>query len=226
MIKTTLFICAAAASLGLAQANAVTIGFSGGSQTSGAFGNTRAFTGGGVTVEASAQSFVNGAWQNSYLGLYTNGLGVTNSLEGSGGGGTHTVDNIGSIDRVRFSFSTAVVLDAVSLAAYGDTDITAYYFAGGLWNVLEHNYGGYSSRSANINAGAVSASLWAVGALNPANGSSDSFKICSVTFNTLPPPPPPSVPDSGGSLLLLAMGAGILVLAKGRAPIACSVVRG
>jgi hypothetical protein len=144
---------------------------------------------------------------------------VTNSNEGNGGGGTHTVDNIGSIDRVVFSFSTAVILDSLYLSAYGDTDITVYYQSGSSWLTLENNYGGTSSRTADVNALNVSALIWAVGAINPANSVSDSFKIKSVTFNQAPPPPPPpQVPDSGASLLLLVIGAGCLFCAK-RTPV-------
>lgn len=131
------------------------------------------------------------------------------------------MDNLGSTDRVVFSFLAPVILNSVGLSAFGDTDITAYYFSAGSWNVLESNFGDSLSRIASINAGEVSASIWAVGALNPANGWPDSFKISSIAFSQ-PTPPPPSVPDSGGSLILLAIGAGCLVWAKSRTAVASS----
>jgi len=214
-IVSKTILCAVTLALGATLAEASQINFTGNSPTSGAFGNTRTFSADGVTLTAYAQSYIGSNWISSYLGIYSGGLGVTNSNEGSGGSGTHTVDNIRSTDRIVFSFSTAVVLDSVFLRAYGDTDITAYYFSGGSWITLENNYGGSSSRTADINLAQVSATLWAVGALFPANGIADSFKLRNVTFDRPNLPPPPQVPDSGGSFLLLAIGAGCLLCAKG-----------
>jgi hypothetical protein len=194
-----------------ARSEAIQITFTGSSATSGLV-NTRVVSSGGVTVTASAESLINGVglWQSSYLGIYSGGLGVTNSGEGSGGSGTHTTDNLGSFDRVVFSFSTAVILDKVKLTAYGDTDLTTSYWTGTTWSALEHNLGGSSSRTADINSGGVASYIWRVGAHYPTTQMNDSFKIKAITFELPPPQTTTTIPDAGSSLLLLAVGVGTL----------------
>jgi hypothetical protein len=207
------FVLQAFFAIAVTQAQAITITFSGNSPTSGTLGNTREFSEGGITVTASAETMIwnTPMWEASYLGLYATGLGVTNRLEGSGQS-TYAVDSMGSYDRVVFSFSSPVILDMVGLSAVGDTDITAYYFSGGGWSILENNYGGTLSRTADINAGEVAASMWAVGALCPGNEGIDAFKINSITFSQSEVAAP--VADSGDNLILLAITLGILAIAQ------------
>ena len=72
-------------------------------------GNIRTYTVGGVTVKVSGFNRVdsNGAWSTSYLGVYAQGLGVTNFSEGNGSNDQHTVDsNGGNRDYVEFEFSS------------------------------------------------------------------------------------------------------------------------
>jgi hypothetical protein len=196
--------------IAVTQAHAITITFSGDSPTSGALGNTREFSDGGIIVTASAETMIwnTPTWEASYLGLW-----VTNRLEGTGQS-TYAVDSMGSYDRVVFSFSSPVILDRIGLSATGDTDITAYYFSGGGWSILENNYGGTTNRMADINAGEVAASLWAVGALCPGNEGIDGFKINSITFSQSETAAP--VPDTGDNLILLAITLGILAIAQRR----------
>ena len=114
--KSVFVLCAAVLGLAIPQAQATQISFAGGSSTSGTFGNTRSFSSGGVTVTAWAQSLIGGVGgEDSYVGVYSGGLGVTNSNEGAGWLWTHTADNLGSDDRVIFSFSSPVILDTVGL---------------------------------------------------------------------------------------------------------------
>src|SRR5262245_15593131 len=94
-----------------------TFTFTGNSSTSGTAGNIRTFTANGVSVKASGFSrrYSNGSWATGYLGLYSEGLGVTDGSE-SGADGSHRVDNIGSGDTRRnnyvlFEFSVPVVVD-------------------------------------------------------------------------------------------------------------------
>jgi hypothetical protein len=163
----------------------------------------------GITIMASADSLIwnTPTWEPAYLGLYADGLGVTNRLE-TNGMSTYMTDNMGSADRVIFSFSTPVVLETVGLSACGYTNIGVYYFSDSSWNLLENNFGGADSRIAGVNEGNASASLWAVGALNPEGAMMDAFDINSVSFS--PASSSVAVPDSGGSLGLLAFGVGIL----------------
>jgi hypothetical protein len=214
-----------AALLGLSASPALavstTISFLGGnSATDGTNGNTRIFTGGSLSVTASAQSSSTGGdpWSASYLGWYSSGLGVTNNWE-SGSYPSHTVDNLNGYDRVVFDFGSSVVLDSVGLAAFGDTDITVYYYTGSVWTNLESNAGGSSDRVADVNSAAVAASKWAIGTGIP-SGNNDDFKIKNLTVIT-PTPPPTSVPETGSTLLMLGAGTGLLLLAKRRHAAAC-----
>lgn len=106
-----------------------TMDFSGSSATDGTDGNTRAYTAGGVTVNANAWSRDKGTdtWQQAWLGAYGGGLGVTDSSEGSGGSNTHTVDNNGRDNYIVFQFSQNVVVDKAFLGyVVGDSDMTVY----------------------------------------------------------------------------------------------------
>ncbi len=74
----------------------VTMKMEGNTSTSGSTGNIRTFSAGGISVKASAFARDSwGTWSNAYLGSYPGGLGVTDTSEGSGGNGTHMLDNVG-----------------------------------------------------------------------------------------------------------------------------------
>ena len=93
-----------------------------------------------------------------------------------------------------------MIFDSTRLTAFGDSDISVYYFASGIWNPLENNYGRSYSRTADVNSGNISSTGWAIGGLFPANVYGDSFKIRNIKFER--------VPDGGGTLILLAMAMG------------------
>ena len=107
-----------------------TFAFSGNTATSGTAGNIRTFAVNGVTVKASAFSRTDsgGAWAPAYLGLYSGGLGVTDTSEGDGSNNTHKVDNIGGRNNyVLFEFSAPVVVDQAFLDIIGaDSDMSAW----------------------------------------------------------------------------------------------------
>ena len=222
--KALLLIGTMMAAIGLSSARAITINFTGDSATSGTAGNVRSFSSEGVTVNVSADTRFGSAWQPSYVGIYPSGLGVTNSTEGTGAGEGHSTGDVSGIDRIIFSFSTAVMLHTIGLDAYYDTDMTLWRFAAGVWTALENNFGAWNDRVASVNAGGLASTLWAVSALQTTDSNSDSFKISSIDFCTTPTvqqaPPPPSVPDSGSSLLLLALAFVSVAFLRGRMPIA------
>ncbi len=116
-------------SLGVSGAT-TTFDFSGNSSTDGPDGNTRSYTSGGISVNASAFSRVkgtNGAWAPAFLGSYGGGLGVTDSSEGDGSGYRHTVDNIDRDNYVLFEFNQSVVVDSAFLGyVVGDSDLTVW----------------------------------------------------------------------------------------------------
>jgi hypothetical protein len=71
----------------------------------------------------------NGAWSPSWLGVYGQGLGVTNSSEGSGSNNQHVVDNIGgNRDYVMFEFSAPIVVTQAFLdyVYNGDSDMSVW----------------------------------------------------------------------------------------------------
>jgi hypothetical protein len=179
----------------------VTFDFSGNSAVSGAAGNVRTFTSGPVSVKASAFSRdkSTGAWAPAYLGSYGGGLGVTDGSE-SGGGNTHTVDNVGRDNFILLEFSENVIIDAARLG-YVVTDSDLWAFIGTAADPfnnhltlsdallsgynLEANAGGSSARTANLNAGNLSGNVFVIGA-DPTSAD-DYFKFETLTLCTTTP---------------------------------------
>src|SRR5262245_29272109 len=137
-----------------------TLTFSGSSATDGPDGNIRTFSAGSVSVHASAFSVKksNLVFETAYLGLYPEGLGVTDRGEGDGSQNRHRVDNIGDrVNFVLFEFNTVVVPDKAFLNNVGaDSDATVFIGTandpfnhhltpnGVMLSVLENNDGGSS----------------------------------------------------------------------------------
>jgi hypothetical protein len=107
-----------------------TFNFSGSSPLSGTAGNVRVFTVNGVSVKATAFSRTKGAtgsWATAYLGLYSGGLGVTDTSEGDGSSNKHTVDNIGRDNFVLFEFSEEVIVERVCVGyVVKDSDMSIW----------------------------------------------------------------------------------------------------
>lgn len=109
----------------------------------GSTGNFLVFTdlnGSGITATAKAYSNngTGGILTAAALGQYGSGLGVCNTVEQGGTGGCtatsptweHTVSNTNFNDFVLITFSQAVNLGTVNVAAFAGTDIS--YFVGAL----------------------------------------------------------------------------------------------
>jgi hypothetical protein len=170
--------------------------FSGNFSTSGTTGNIRTFAVNGVTVKASAFSRADsgGTWATSYLGLYSGGLGVTDTSEGDGSNNTHKVDNIGGRNNyVLFEFSQPVVIDRVYLDIIGaDSDISTWRGTAAdpinnhltlsdvllSYGVREDNMGSTIARWADINSSNVLANAFVVSGL--AADTNDAFKISKL----------------------------------------------
>ncbi len=107
-----------------------TFAFSGSTSTSGSKGNTRTYTVNGISVKVSAFSRAKSGsnpWDPAYLGAYSGGLGVTDESEGSGGGNSHTVDNVGRHNFVLFEFSQPVVVNRAFLGyVVADSDLSIW----------------------------------------------------------------------------------------------------
>ena len=105
-----------------------TIVFNGSSAGDGANGNIRTFSAGGVSVKVSAFSRTSGgSWASAYLGIFSGGLGVTDSGEGDGSNNRHTVDNLDRQNYVLFEFSAPVVVNRAFLGyVVGDSDLSVW----------------------------------------------------------------------------------------------------
>lgn len=179
-----------------------TFTFSGDSASSGTPGNIRTFTASGVSVKSSAFSRTDsgGAWATAYLGLFGPGLGVTNNNE-SGGSPQHKVDNQGGRhDYVLFEFSSPVVIDRVFLDAIGaDSDMSVWIgtktdpfnnhitLSDAVLTSLgsredDNTTSTGTSRTADINAGAVSGNVLVIAASTSDTTPEDEFKISQLVL--------------------------------------------
>ncbi len=191
--------------------------FTGSSSDDGPDGNYRKFTANGVTVKVWAFSRTKdtGTWAPAYLGLYSKGLGVTDSSE-SGTEPTHAVDNVGRDNFLLFEFSQPVVVDKAFLG-WVDTDSDLNAWIGtfpdpfnnhltlsdgvlGSFAFTEENLGSSSTRTADLNSGQLvgNALVIAAHAYNSSGqritDTKDQFKVNTLEFckpDCSPPPPPP-----------------------------------
>lgn len=109
-----------------ASAQIVNFGLTGNSSTSGTDANFREFTGsdGSTRVRVTGWSITGTAVQDSYLGAYGSGLGVTSGDE-NGGNETHTTDNQNRIDFMLFQFSRPVNFLSATFTTYQVNGIAA-----------------------------------------------------------------------------------------------------
>ncbi|MBO3712612.1 MAG: carboxypeptidase regulatory-like domain-containing protein [Candidatus Accumulibacter sp.] len=183
----------------------VTFDFSGDSCTDGDNGNVRtytdALTGVSVTARAFSQNKTSGdsgtTWQSAWLGAYSGGLGVTDNSEGSGGGDSHTIDNVYRNNYVVLQFSQEVKIDKAYLGyVVCDSDIQVWIgnsastitsmsgttlsdlVAPGTGGVTETNTTTSSAvRWADINAGGVSGNTLIISADTTDLTPEDRFKL-------------------------------------------------
>jgi PEP-CTERM motif len=151
---------------------------------------------------------------DSYLGLYSNGAGVTSGDE-NGGSLTHTIDNQNRYDFVLFQFDRPVELVSGKFTVYNvggvyDSDVTvASGMTGSPWNsqpgldgqnfsslssLLNNGFstvnGGSSSGTKMLNPGGNVGNIWLIGAaFNNPDSKIDSFKLSKVVVNTAVPEP-------------------------------------
>lgn len=224
-------IIAAAAALTMAGpvSAAVTISFAGGnSATSGTSGNIASYTSGGVSVQASGWTINGLALETAYLGQYSNGLGVTNTSEGTGTlASANSIDNTNGYDFALLVFNQPVSLLSAVLTPYqagADNDATIAYanLAGAftspaptavglnspIWSGLISTAFSVSGNnnspfSTAISPGTAYGNVWFVSAdILGLDQTADGFRLSSVTVNT------PAVPEpSSWMMALLGFGA-------------------
>src|SRR5688572_23825491 len=176
------------------------------------------FTSGGVTVTATAWSYVS-SFQQSSLGQWTNGLGVCNTNElPSCSSGQHQVDNEGGTrDYILFEFASAFFTDPteVRITTTDNSDLDASYWTGNFVNpgdrLQNDTYGNLAARGfgaetvSNGNGSFRTVSLTSLNATALLFGAdrdddNDAFKIYQLSLNTSMPPPS-TVPEPGSLLL-------------------------
>ncbi len=175
----------------------INFNFKGHSATDGCDGNIRQFSVDNVSVNTSAFSRdkMTGDWSKAWLGNYSDGLGVTDSSEGSGKNNAYNVDNAGRDNYVLFEFSKSVVIDKAYLSSVlKDSDIKVWVgtfdnphlrlndsvlsrFSFTELNKTTLN----SARWADINAQDLSGNTLIIAADTTAKSSDDSFKIQQLT---------------------------------------------
>ena len=230
MIVKRLMVAAALAVAAASPAAAsVTINLTGGSGTDGTDGNIRAFSSGGINVQASGFSYDGSTLERAWLGAFSGGLGVTNNNEGNGtSNNNHTTDNIGQQDFILLIFSEAVNIASATLTPYnisGDPDDndarvsyanwaglftnspTAVPLNSGVWaalNAVDWNVQGNmtSPYSTSLGSTGLYGNVWLIGASSPnLDYNDDGFKLKSITVNT-------AVPEPGTwAMMLLGFGA-------------------
>ena len=224
---------AAALALGVsAQAVVQTFSFNfaGGSGSETA---SKVFTQNGLTVTVTAFSYdaVTSTFTSSNVGWYSPGLGVKYS-----GDNSHTIDNSGRIDFLKFAF-TPLPADVNSLSigyvetasnGFGDSDFTYWLNNTGALSLVGGSEvaGGSSTATYPINGVSTAQFSYLIVSASVANanlnnsthlfGGNDGFKISglNVTTGSSSNIPPPSVPDSGSSVVLLGAalaGMGVIV---------------
>ncbi|QDV43205.1 Serine-aspartate repeat-containing protein I precursor [Stieleria neptunia] len=177
--------------------------FNGSSGLDGTNGNMRTFTTDGVSVNASAFSRDDsGNWNEAFLGIFSGGLGVTDSSEGNGGNGTHRVDNVGRDNFVLFEFSENVVVDQAYLdSVVNDSDLSIWIgtipgafgshqtlsdaLLSGLTLNEVNDTTSSGSRWANFNGNEVSGNVLVLAASTVDTTPEDRFKIRKVKFQHL-----------------------------------------
>lgn len=197
-------------------------GLTGSSGTSGVDGNARTFsaTQGGTTINVRVTGWSlssptsGGIVQDSFLGAYSSGLGVTSGDE-TGAGNTHIADNQNRYDFFIFQFDRAVQLESGTFTPFTigngpDTDATVGFGTTNLaWNaqpalnnqsfatlsgLFNGGYstltGGGSTNTRMLNPAANSGNIWLVGAaFNNADGKIDGFKFKDLSVNSAVPEP-------------------------------------
>lgn len=221
-----------------AQAANFVFGLTGGSSsTSGSDANARTFsaTNGGTTINMRVTGWsltsasILGLVQDSYLGFYSSGLGVTSGDE-TGSGNTHTADNQNRYDFFVLQFDHAVSLVSGTFTPYSlgsslDTDATVGFgTTNTAWNsqpALNNQSfltlsgvfnGGFSTLTGNgttntrlLNPAGNIGNIWLVGAaFNNADHHVDAFKFSNLTVSGSTSVPEPA------TWAMMIMGFGLV----------------
>lgn len=184
--------------------------------TSGSsYGNKVTFTQGTEKLQAFAWSNTSetpaGSFESAYIRRFSTGLGVCNRDEGAisdciSGSLDHQVDNVSLQDVVLFVFDSPQVLQSLTIDPWGTWDRDLSFWVGTvtpgvtLTGATFATLGslGFSSQMDSLNSpgdaaltiglGGLVGNALLVGALNPADGTPDRFKIRSLVTTVVPVP--------------------------------------
>ena len=184
-------------------------------------GAGQVFSDGTTSVRVSSWSISRGAIENARLGVFRQGIGVSNARRGD----SHTIDNGGSLDFLVLQFDRMVRLtDAEFRTGFhnmNDTDATIGYantvtdylsqpaLNGVSFSSLQAIGNLYASNSAsgnsirNVNPDGFTGNTWLIGSSfdNP-DGHRDGFKLRSIAFDTVDVSAPVPEPATWALMLL------------------------
>ena len=190
--------------------------------TGSSYGNRVTFSQGLESLRATAWSNTGSTPQYSLekaaLGRFSTGLGVCNRDEGSvtsciSGSLLHQVDNVSQQDLVLFVFNSPQTMQSLTIDPYGVWDRDVSFWVGTVSPTLDLSGSTFASLAAlgfgpqvnslnsageaalTIGLGGLVGNALLVGALNPADGTPDRFKIRSLvtTVPTSVVPVPPAL---------------------------------
>lgn len=200
------------------------------------YGNRMTFSQGLESLRTTAWSNTGTTPQYAFdpaaLGRFSTGLGVCNRDEGSvtsciSGALLHQVDNVSQQDLVLFLFDTPQAMQALTIDPYGVWDRDVSFWVGTVSPTLNLSGSTFASLAAlgfgpqvnslnsageaalTIGLGGLVGNALLVGALNPADGTPDRFKIRSLVTSV-----PTSVVPVPAALWLFASGLGALACFK------------
>ena len=185
-----------------ASAALVTFTFTGDTPTYGTAGNVYNFSAGGVTGTVSAWSRSTSGVTAAYLGVYAQGLGITNGSNDN----SHMIDNQGNYDFLVFKFDQVVEAEKATFYDFGDdsdawigvgnsnsVNITNWASVQSLFGTFEANgnTGSSQSETRNINSANEQGNLLFISASMDSSDRDDDFKLKNLTINTIAPPAVP-----------------------------------
>jgi hypothetical protein len=191
--------------------------------TSGtSYGNRATFSRGAEKLRVTAWSDTADAplhgFESAYVRPFSTGLGVCNRDEGSvtaciNGSLDHQVDNVSQQDLVLFLFDSSQAMQSLTIDPYGVWDRDVSFWVGTVSptvNLTGSTFGtlaalGFSAQFNSFNSageapltlslGGLVGNALLVGALHPADGTADRFKIQSlVTSSPMSVVPLPAAP--------------------------------
>jgi hypothetical protein len=181
------------------------------------------------------------AFAAAFLGQYSTGLGVCNRSEASvagslgacasDGGVRDQVDNVGNQDLVLFRFDTPQVFESITIDPHGAFDRDLSYWVGNIpgpfslggltfadltglgFGAQQDSFNGVGEEPLTVGLGDATGNVLLIGALVPANGDNDKFKISTLATSESAVPLP-------GTIGLFLAGFGLL-LGRVRRRISC-----